>query len=80
MGHLPAHWTPGALHPLCARLRDLRVNRGLTQWEVAEKMGLNSQSVISEWETGATMPTIASFTRWAEAFGLVVEIRVELKG
>ena len=39
-------------------LRELRKNRGFTQEQAAEKLGISSRT-ISRWETGAYMPDIS---------------------
>ena len=38
-------------------LRKLRLEKKLTQEQVAEKLGVSAQSV-SRWETGATFPDV----------------------
>lgn len=59
--------------------RKLYIHRaalGITQREVAERMG-TSQSAISELELGTTpSPTVATLTKWAEALGLDLQIDV----
>ena len=42
-------------------VQDMRLCRGLSQTELAEEMGVRQQT-ISEWETGAYMPTRAMST------------------
>lgn len=41
---------------LGSRLREYRVQNGLTQDEVARAIGIANASAISQWETGVTVP------------------------
>ena len=47
-------------------LRQLRVQKGLSQDELAEKLYVTRQAV-SSWETGKTQPDIETLTTLAEA-------------
>lgn len=59
-------------------LRNRRLHMGLTQRDVAHDMGHGTtQSMISEWETGLTVPTIKSVIRWARALEGDVSIHFE---
>lgn len=46
---------PGARGPLADRLRGLRSTLGLTQAEVAVRLGVHAVT-LARWETGATQP------------------------
>ena len=48
------------------RIRVLRILRNLKQWELAEKLGIDQQS-ISDWETGKHEPGYYYRRRIAEA-------------
>ena len=48
------------------RLREVRVNRGLSEGEVADRSGL-ARAYISRVECGHTVPTIATLARWTDA-------------
>ena len=52
-----------------------RVKAGLTQQQVAEKMG-TTQSVIARLEGGRTLPSIKTLYRYAIATGTKPEIRL----
>lgn len=41
-------------------LKAARVNAGLTQKEVAERMGINSATIM-KWEKGITSPSVERF-------------------
>jgi transcriptional regulator with XRE-family HTH domain len=60
-------------------LRQLRHDRGMSQGELAEAMGL-FQSRISKWEMGDGEPGIRDLQRIAHAFGKALEIRFEADG
>jgi transcriptional regulator with XRE-family HTH domain len=51
------------------RLRSRRVQLGLAQWELAERMG-TSQSALCALENGLHDPHISTLHRWAGALGL----------
>jgi len=52
-----------------ARLRDLRIQRGLTQREFAVQAGI-SNSYLCDIERGRTDPTIAALDRILDALGM----------
>ena len=53
---------------LGARLRELRVGRGLTQEELALSLGV-AQSDVARWESGAREPRVDTLRRLAAALG-----------
>lgn len=57
------------LSPLVAELRNLRLHRGLSQTQVAERAGMYP-SHISQLENGVREPTLGTLDRWARALDL----------
>jgi transcriptional regulator with XRE-family HTH domain len=57
-----------AREPFGTRLRSLRERAGLTQTELAEKVGTD-QGHISRWERNLAMPDVATVQRLAAALG-----------
>ena len=55
-------------------LLDARKRAGLTQQELAEKIGAD-KGYISRLERGLTIPSVSTLYRLAAAVGLVVELR-----
>ena len=55
-------------------LLDARKNAGLTQAELAKRIGSN-KSYISRVERGLTIPSVATLYRIAAAMGLVVTLQ-----
>lgn len=55
-------------------LIDARVNKGVTQKELAEKIG-TKQSVISRLESGRANPSVAFLKKLAEALNSHLEIK-----
>jgi transcriptional regulator with XRE-family HTH domain len=53
-------------------LRQRRIDMGLSQRELAVKLGTSSQSMISEWESGIADPVYRNMVRWADALGVVL--------
>lgn len=61
------------------RLRDLRIEYGLSQRDLAELLGVN-QSQVSEWETGKVLP-LGTMARALALFGHMIVIdAVDLRG
>lgn len=57
------------------KLIDRRIKQGLSQTELAEKLG-TKQSAISRFESGATNPTIHFLYKVADALGTELKINV----
>ncbi|WP_291322511.1 helix-turn-helix transcriptional regulator [Desulfonatronospira sp.] len=53
-----------------------RVRAGMTQQQVAEKMG-TTQSTVARLESGGTMPSLRSLQKYAWATGSKVKISLE---
>ncbi len=54
------------------KIRQLRFKAGLTQEQLAEKLGVAAQSV-SKWENAVVMPDISLLPELAEAFGVSID-------
>lgn len=59
------------------RLRAARLAQGLTQQDVADRMGLGvpARSVVCDYESGARQPVLAHAWLWAHALGLELTLR-----
>ena len=55
-------------------LLDARKNAGLTQQDLADRIGAN-KGYISRIERGLTVPTVATLYKIASAMGLTIELR-----
>lgn len=60
---------------LAKTLIEARANAGLTQAEVAERMG-TTQSVVARLEGGGSLPSMKTIQRFAEATGTRPEIKL----
>ena len=54
------------------KIRQLRYKAGLTQEQLADKLGIGPQS-ISKWENAASMPDITTLPLLAETFGISID-------
>ena len=54
------------------KIRQLRFKAGLTQEQLADKLGIGPQSV-SKWENAAAMPDITTLPLLAEIFGVTID-------
>jgi predicted transcriptional regulator len=61
----------GPVHPICETLRDVRIDAGITQVELARRTGMK-QSMISEMERGTVSPMLVTVDRVATALGMVL--------
>ena len=63
---------------LASQLIEARARAGLTQAEVAERMG-TSQSTVARLESGGAKPSLSTLKRFAQATGARVRIALEPK-
>ena len=56
-------------HSIGKMIKELRKNRGLTQEELAEKIGVTAQA-ISKWENESGMPDLSQIVPLAHVFGV----------
>lgn len=54
------------------KIKQLRFKAGLTQEQLAEKLGIGAQSV-SKWENAVAMPDITALPLLAEIFGITID-------
>ena len=59
---------------LAEQLIEARIKSGLSQEELAQKMG-TSQSTIARLESGTSMPSMRTLTRFAEATSCEMQIQ-----
>ena len=60
------------------RLRELRNKSGLTQNEIASKLGVSGQTILN-WENGIYEPKINQLIQLADLFGVSIDYLVERK-
>lgn len=60
------------------KLKDHRKNMGMTQEEVAEKIGVSGQAV-SKWENGECLPDCFNLKELGEIYGISLDILLETK-
>ena len=63
---------------LGAMIAELRKQHGMTQLELAEKMGVTDKAV-SKWERDLSCPDVSSLPRLAEVFGISVDELMQVK-
>lgn len=54
------------------RLKSLRLEAGLTQKQIAEKLEIKQQS-YAQWESGRTKPRSATLNKFADFFGVTTD-------
>jgi len=59
--------------PLGEKLRSIRQQKGMTQEQVAEKMGYKNLSYVSDAENNKFVPAEDKLKKWAEALGMTWE-------
>ena len=59
--------------PVNIKLRDLRIKKGLTQYQLARILGFRHNTAISRYETGRKRPNLETAQRIALALGVRVE-------
>ena len=52
-----------------SRIEGLRASKGISQLELAKMLGYKSDSTISKWESGASIPTGTKIVKLAQALG-----------
>lgn len=57
----------------CFRIRELRQNAGMTQIELAFKLGLKSPSTVTMWENGDRKPISTMLPRIADVLSCTVD-------
>lgn len=57
------------------RLKELRIECGLTQVQLSEKVGCN-QSMIARWESGECEPTLSSLVKLSEILNCTIDYLV----
>ncbi|MBR4554634.1 MAG: helix-turn-helix domain-containing protein [Ruminococcus sp.] len=62
-----------------SRLKSFRTQNGMTQEELAEKIGVSRQAV-AKWERGESIPDIDSCMKLAEIYGTTVDMLVRSFG
>ena len=62
-----------------SRLKRFRTQSGMTQEELAEKLGVSRQAV-AKWERGESVPDIDCCMKLAEIYGVTVDILVRSFG
>ena len=62
-----------------SRLKRIRTQSGMTQEELAEKLGVSRQAV-AKWERGESVPDIDCCMKLAEIYGVTVDILVRSFG
>ena len=58
--------------PLSEKILSLRTQMGLSQEDLAEKLGVSRQSV-SKWETGQSVPDLDKLIKLSDLFGISVD-------
>ena len=58
---------------LAKNIRYLRLSRGMSQTDLAARLGKKSYTTIQKWETGVAEPSIANVAKIAQMFDVSVD-------
>lgn len=58
---------------LAKNIRYLRLSHGMSQADLAARLGKKSYTTIQKWETGVAEPSIANVAKIAQIFGVSVD-------
>lgn len=58
--------------PIITRLKEIRLDRGISQFDLECKIGL-ARGYLSKWECGDRTPSLFNFLCWAKALDLEIE-------
>lgn len=61
---------------ISANIKRMRLDEGLTQEQLAEKLGV-TRSTVTQWETGWSQPRMGAISKLASVFGVSVSEMVE---
>jgi transcriptional regulator with XRE-family HTH domain len=75
-GYEQAYAQSSAEFALARQLIEARIKSGLSQEEIASRMG-TSQSAIARLESGASLPSLRTLNRYAKATNCEVSIRLQ---
>lgn len=67
------------IYPIVIELRNKREQQGLTQKQVAERLGNSSAESVSNHERGQYVPNLALLDAWAAALGYDLYFYLEAK-
>jgi len=57
------------IYGLSERIKDLRVQKGLTQVQVAQRLGI-TKNAVNAWESSASSPSLKYIVRLAKILGI----------
>ena len=64
---------------LARKLRKVRDREGLSQSEIAKKLGVKDRAIISQFESGKRQPPLPVLLRYARLAGVVMDVLVDDK-
>lgn len=64
---------------LARKLRQVRTKAGLSQSEIAKKLGVNERASISQFETGKREPPLPVLLRYARLAKVTVDVLIDDK-
>lgn len=74
---MPHHHNPPPGNPLASALKEQRNRHGLTQAQLADRLGV-TQSAVAQWEAGSVTPTVARLRAIAHTLEVPTAELVEL--
>jgi transcriptional regulator with XRE-family HTH domain len=66
-------------HKLARKLKQIRDRAGLTQTEIAKKLGVKDRASISQFESGKIEPPLPVLLRYARLAGISTDVLIDDK-
>lgn len=60
-------------------LKEYRLKAGLTQKQVAEKLGMQCEDRISHWEKGKAMPSVKNLLLLCQVYKISISQAIEIQ-
>jgi transcriptional regulator with XRE-family HTH domain len=60
--------------PIIAELREARLEQGMSQGKLADRIGYSRHGGVARWERGEASPRLSSLIDWSQALGFQLKL------